>query len=93
MDYIPVIDLGGITGNPLHPSNNNETELVIPEYDFAKWQRVAEEIRKALSGIGFMYLKNHGVSQKVVRIQTLSQLCRQLPPAKADRNVNTRVFF
>jgi isopenicillin N synthase-like dioxygenase len=51
MDYIPVIDLARI--------NCIKTET-------KDWEEAANSIREALSGIGFMYLINHGVSEDVV---------------------------
>lgn len=52
MDHIPIVDfIKLVAGNP-------------SEKD---WKSTAEEIFKALSGIGFVYIKNHGISSKTVK--------------------------
>ncbi|ODM87031.1 hypothetical protein Ocin01_19651 [Orchesella cincta] len=58
MDYIPVIDLKGVADKIIQVSDGL---LLIPDSDLTLWYSVAAEIRKALNGIGFMYLKNHGI--------------------------------
>lgn len=40
--------------------------LIISKSDLQLWYSVAAEIRKALNGIGFMYLKNHGIQPGVI---------------------------
>lgn len=56
MDYIPVVDLSKISGKGVV----NRTDL----------GSVGEELFKALSGIGFAYLSNHGIDQNIVRNKT-----------------------
>ncbi|CAL8110990.1 unnamed protein product [Orchesella dallaii] len=63
MDYIPVIDLKGVVDKCVEVENG---VLSIPKSDVPTWHRVAAEIRKALNGIGFMYLKNHGIGPEVI---------------------------
>jgi isopenicillin N synthase-like dioxygenase len=52
MDRIPVVDFG-----PLSTDNGR-----VPAE--ADWGLVSQEIDRVLTDIGFVYLKNHGVSQK-----------------------------
>ncbi|CAL8148318.1 unnamed protein product [Orchesella dallaii] len=52
MEYIPVVDLSKLTGS------NKISE--------ADWVSTAEEIYRALSGIGFAYLLNHGISKEII---------------------------
>ncbi|XP_050736774.1 uncharacterized protein LOC127008604 [Eriocheir sinensis] len=50
---IPVVDFGGLIG----------TKGVASE---AEWQRVGKELHDALSGVGFVYLSNHGVTDEQI---------------------------
>lgn len=74
MDFIPVIDLAGIADKPIQTVTNDISSssslFSIAEEEYPLWNRVASEIKTALSGIGFMYLKNHGIPEDVV-----SNLC------------------
>lgn len=71
MDFIPVIDLAGIADKPIQTVTNecssSSSLFFIDEEDYPLWDRVAGEIKTALSGIGFMYLKNHGIPKDIVR--------------------------
>jgi isopenicillin N synthase-like dioxygenase len=54
MDVIPVVDFGLIsTDNGRVPSDED-------------WAFVSREIDRTLADIGFVYLKNHGVSEEKV---------------------------
>jgi isopenicillin N synthase-like dioxygenase len=55
MDNIPVVDFGPIS------SDNGR----IPSEE--DWACVSKEIDRILTDIGFVYLKNHGISQEKVR--------------------------
>ncbi len=73
MDFIPVIDLAGIADKPIQTVTNESSSgpsgsslFSIAEEDYPLWNKIAGEIKTALSGIGFMYLKNHGIPKDVV---------------------------
>ena len=51
MSEIPIIDFAGIF-------DSNSTEAI--------WEAKTEEIREACHSIGFMYVVNHGIPQKIV---------------------------
>jgi isopenicillin N synthase-like dioxygenase len=51
MDFIPIVDFSKLTNAT--PSTND-------------WTITAYEVFHALNGIGFVYLKNHGVDQTTV---------------------------
>ena len=55
MDCIPVVDF-----SPISTKNGR----VPSEVD---WELVAKEIDRVLTGIGFVYIKNHGIPQEKVK--------------------------
>jgi len=53
MDFIPIVDIS----NLLNQNSSKED-----------WKHTAEEIFRALNGIGFVYVKNHGIDSNTVSV-------------------------
>ncbi|ODN05209.1 hypothetical protein Ocin01_01492 [Orchesella cincta] len=72
--YIPVVDLSKLTEN----DSISDTD----------WTLTAKEIFQALSGIGFAYLSNHGISNKIIdQAFSASRKFFELPEEVKDKSV------
>ena len=76
---IPVVDFSAMSLDNKDPLSENDQAIRI----------VANEVYRAFSTTGFVYLKNHGISKETVSTEQNSKLIRTLGPFIE----NTRLFW